>query len=48
MINLVIGIFIFCTSFGITIAKTNNNPAFRKSTRQHLKPLSIDKDFATT
>ena len=47
MINLVIGIFLVCTSFGITIAKTNNIPAFRKNNRQHVKPLNIDRDYAT-
>jgi len=43
MLNLIIGLFVLCSSFGITLSKVTTEYGFRKQ-RQHIKPLVIDKD----
>jgi len=43
MLNLIIGLFILCSSFGITLSKVQTEYGFRKQ-RQHTKPLTLDKD----
>ncbi len=43
MLNLIIGLFVLCSSFGITLSKTQIIHGVRKQ-RQHIKPLTIDKD----
>ena len=43
MLNLFIGLFLICSSFGITLSKITNDYGFRKQ-RQHIKPLVLDKD----
>lgn len=44
MLNLLIGLILLCSSFGITLSKTTNHYGFRKQ-RQHIKPLILDKDI---
>jgi hypothetical protein len=44
MLNLFIGLFILCSSFGVTLSKITTDYGFRKQ-RQHLKPLTLDKDL---
>jgi hypothetical protein len=41
MINLFIGIFILCSSFGAIISRTTKEYGFRK-TREHVEPLKLD------
>lgn len=43
MINLLISIFLVCSSFGYAIARTNPISVVKKH-RQHTSPLSIDKE----
>jgi hypothetical protein len=43
MINLLIGLFLICTSLGVTISKTTKEYGFKKQ-RQHTEPLVIDKE----
>jgi len=43
MINLLISIFVVCSSFGYAIAKTNPVTVIKKH-RQHNSPLSLDKE----
>jgi hypothetical protein len=43
MINLLIGLFLICTSLGVTISKTTKEHGFKKQ-RQHTEPLIIDKE----
>ena len=43
MLNLVIGLFLICTSLGVTISKTTKEYGFKKQ-RQHTEPLTIDKE----
>ena len=43
MLNLIIGLFLLCSTFGITLSKITTEYGFRKQ-RQHIKPLTIDKD----
>jgi hypothetical protein len=43
MLNLIIGLFLLCSSFGITLSKTQPQYGVRKQ-RQHTKPLSLDKE----
>jgi len=43
MINLLIGLFLICTSLGVTISKTTKEYGFKKQ-RQHIEPLVIDKE----
>jgi hypothetical protein len=43
MINLIIAIFLMCSSFGAVISKTTTEYGFRKQ-RQHTEPLDIDKN----
>lgn len=44
MLNLIIGLFVLCSSFGITLSKITTDYGFRKQ-RQHIKPLIIDKEI---
>jgi hypothetical protein len=44
MLNLLIGLILLCSSFGITLSKTTNHYGVRKQ-RQHIKPLMLDKDI---
>lgn len=41
MINLFIGLFLLCSSLGVTISKTYGTSAVRKP-RQHTEPLRLD------
>jgi hypothetical protein len=43
MLNLLIGLVLLCSSFGITLSKITTDYGFRKH-RQHTKPLVLDKD----
>lgn len=43
MLNLVIGLFLICTSLGVTISKTTKEYGFKKQ-RHHTEPLTIDKE----
>ena len=43
MLNLIIGLVLLCSSFGITLSKITTDYGVRKQ-RQHIKPLSIDKE----
>ena len=43
MLNLFIGLLLLCSSFGITLSKTQIKYGVRKQ-RQHIKPLVIDKE----
>ena len=43
MLNLIIGIFVLCSSFGITLSKITSDYGVKKN-RQHIKPLTIDKE----
>ena len=43
MLNLLIGLLVLCSSFGITLSKTQSKHGFRKQ-RQHVKPLNLDKE----
>lgn len=44
MLNLIIGLFLLCTSLGVTISKTSKEFGLKRH-RQHVKPLTIDKEF---
>jgi hypothetical protein len=44
MLNLFIGLVLLCSSFGITLSKVQNQYGVRKQ-RQHIKPLTLDKDI---
>lgn len=44
MLNLILSIFVICSSFGYAIAKTAV-PIGTKKQRQHTTPLSLDKDL---
>jgi hypothetical protein len=44
MLNLIIGLILLCSSFGITLSKVQTQYGFRKQ-RQHTKPLMLDKDI---
>ena len=44
MLNLIIGLFVLCSSFGITLSKTQTKHGVRKQ-RQHIKPLFLDRDI---
>ncbi|MFM2010050.1 MAG: hypothetical protein RLZZ479_441 [Bacteroidota bacterium] len=44
MLNLIIGIFVLCSSFGITLSKITSDYGVKKN-RQHIKPLTIDKEI---
>ena len=44
MLNLIICLFILCSSFGVTLSKTQIKYGVRKQ-RQHIKPLILDKDI---
>lgn len=41
MINLIIALFLVCTSFGAIISKTTNDYGFKKQ-REHKEPLKLD------
>jgi hypothetical protein len=43
MLNLLIGLLVLCSSFGITLSKTQAKHGVRKQ-RQHVKPLNLDKE----
>jgi hypothetical protein len=43
MLNLLIGLLVLCSSFGITLSKTQTKYGVRKQ-RQHVKPLNLDKE----
>jgi len=43
MLNLIISIFLVCSSFGFAISKTTTSNLIRKQ-REHKTPLSIDKE----
>ena len=43
MLNLLIGLVLLCSSFGITLSKIQPQYGVRKQ-RQHIKPLMLDKD----
>ena len=43
MLNLIIGLFLLCSSIGVTLSKTQAKYGVRKQ-RQHIKPLMLDKD----
>lgn len=44
MLNLIIGLFLLCSSFGVTLSKVQTQYGVRKQ-RQHTKPLTLDKDL---
>jgi hypothetical protein len=44
MLNLLIAILIICSSIGATLSKITTDYGFRKH-REHVKPLTIDKDL---
>lgn len=44
MLNLILSIFVICSSFGYAMAKTTI-PVGTKKQRQHTSPLSLDKDL---
>jgi hypothetical protein len=46
MINLLIAIFLMCSSFGAFISKTTKEYGVKKQ-RQHTQPLSLDKNVAS-
>lgn len=41
MINLIIALFLLCTSFGIVISKTTKDYGVKKQ-REHKEPLKLD------
>jgi hypothetical protein len=41
MIHLLVGILLFCSSFGAIISKTTKDYGFRKQ-REHTEPLKLD------
>jgi hypothetical protein len=41
MIHLIVGLFLFCSSFGAIISKTTKDYGFRKQ-REHKEPLKLD------
>jgi hypothetical protein len=41
MLNLIIGLFLVCTTLGATISKTNSKSVVKKP-RQHTEPLRLD------
>ena len=43
MLNLLIGLVLLGSSFGITLSKITTDYGFRKQ-REHVRPLVIDKD----
>ena len=43
MLNLLIGLVLLCSSFGITLSKVQTHYGVRKQ-RQHIRPLTLDKD----
>jgi hypothetical protein len=45
MLNLIIGLFLLCSSLGVTIAKTTKDYGVKKQ-RQHNLPLIIDKEIS--
>ena len=45
MLNLLIGLFLLCTSLGVTISKTTKEYGSKRQ-RQHTEPLRIDKEVA--
>lgn len=45
MLNLLIGLFLLCSSFGITLSKITTEYGVKKS-RQHIKPLILDKELS--
>ena len=45
MTYLLIVLFAICGTFGATLSKTTTEYGFRK-TREHNRPLTIDKGFA--
>lgn len=46
MIQLLIGILFMCGSLGATISKITTDYGFKK-TRQHTRPLTIDKEVVS-
>ena len=45
MLNLLIGLFVLCSSFGITLSKITPEYGVKKN-RQHIKPLILDKELS--
>ena len=45
MLNLLIGIIVLCSSFGITLSKITTEYGVKKN-RQHIKPLILDKELS--
>jgi hypothetical protein len=43
MLNLIIGIFLLCSSLGAVISKTNKDFGSKRQ-RQHTQPLQVDKE----
>jgi hypothetical protein len=43
MLNLLIGLVLLCSSFGLTLSKITTDYGFRKN-RQHINPLVLDKE----
>jgi hypothetical protein len=43
MLNLLIGLVLLCSTFGITLSKVQTQYGVRKQ-RQHIKPLTLDKE----
>ena len=43
MLNLLIGLVLLCSSFGITLSKITTDYGVRKQ-RQHTKLLTLDKE----
>ena len=41
MLNLIIGLFLLCSTLGVTISKTNGTTSIKKP-RQHTEPLRLD------
>lgn len=45
MLNLLIGLIVLCSSFGITLSKITTEYGVKKN-RQHIKPLILDKELS--
>ena len=43
MVNLIIGLVLLCSSFGVTLSKITTEYGFKKQ-RQHTRPLQLDKE----
>jgi hypothetical protein len=44
MFNLLIGLFLVCTTLGMSLSKYSK-PNILRSDRKHTKPLTVDKEI---